>query len=119
MEPRTLFVDDHDLTDTRRVTRVIHPGRKHAGNPVLRAESHPQPSSFTDYIGFNTLGNFPELANPDVRMALCKAIDKETLIAQIYQGFGNPAWESTRSTVPWWSPNCRAMVPTRHLSTWK
>ncbi len=25
-------------------------------------------------------------------MALCKAIDKETLIAQIYQGFGNPAW---------------------------
>ncbi len=61
-------------------------------NPVLRAESHPQPSSFTDYIGFNTLGNFPELANPDVRMALCKAIDKETLIAQIYQGFGNPAW---------------------------
>lgn len=61
-------------------------------NPLLRAESHPQPSSSTDYIGFNTLGKFPELANPDVRMALSKALDKETLVAQIYQGFGNPAW---------------------------
>jgi oligopeptide transport system substrate-binding protein len=61
-------------------------------NPILRAESHPQPASNTDYIGFNTLGKFPELTNPDVRMALSKALDKETLAAQVFQGFGNPAW---------------------------
>jgi hypothetical protein len=39
MEPRTLFIDDQDLAGTHRVTRVIHPGRKHARNPVLRAEA--------------------------------------------------------------------------------
>jgi oligopeptide transport system substrate-binding protein len=62
-------------------------------NPVLRSESHPQPASYTDYLGFNTLsGKFPPLDNPDVRMALCKAIDKETLIAQVWQGMSNPAW---------------------------
>jgi oligopeptide transport system substrate-binding protein len=62
-------------------------------NPILRAESHPQPSSFTDYLGFNTLaGKFPPLDNPNVRLALCKAIDKEVLVAQIYSGFANPAW---------------------------
>lgn len=62
-------------------------------NPVLRSESHPQPASYTDYLGFNTLkGKFPPLDNPDVRMALCKAIDKENLIAQVWQGMSNPAW---------------------------
>ena len=62
-------------------------------NPILRAESHPQPSSYTDYIGFNTLkGKFPPLDDPNVRLALCKAIDKETLIAEIYRGFANPGW---------------------------
>ena len=30
--------------------------------------------------------------NPDVRLALCKAIDKENLINEIYQGFAYPAW---------------------------
>jgi oligopeptide transport system substrate-binding protein len=62
-------------------------------NPVLRAESHPQPATNTDYIGFNTLpGAFPPLDNPDVRMALCKAIDKETLVSQIFLGLSNPAY---------------------------
>jgi ABC-type transport system substrate-binding protein len=62
-------------------------------NPVLRAESHPQPSWNTDYMGFNTIPDaFKPLDNPDVRMALCKAIDKETLVSQIFLGFSNPAW---------------------------
>jgi ABC-type transport system substrate-binding protein len=62
-------------------------------NPVLRAESHPQPSTFTDYLGFNTMpGAYPPIDNPDVRLALCKAIDKETLVGEIYRGFANPAW---------------------------
>jgi oligopeptide transport system substrate-binding protein len=62
-------------------------------NPVLRSESHPQPSTNTDYIGFNTLpGKFAPLDNPDVRMALCKALDKETLVGQIFLGLSNPAW---------------------------
>lgn len=62
-------------------------------NPVLRAESHPQPSNYTDYLGFNTMpGAFPPLDNPDVRLALCKAIDKETLVGEIWRGFSNPAW---------------------------
>jgi len=62
-------------------------------NPILRTESHPQPPTNTDYIGFNTLpGKFPPLDNPDVRLALCKAIDKETLVSEIFQGFAEPAW---------------------------
>ena len=62
-------------------------------NPVLKTEQHPQPSSFTDYLGFNTLaGKFKPLDNPDVRMALCKAIDKEALIKEIYRGLADPAW---------------------------
>ena len=62
-------------------------------NPILRAESHPQPSTSTDYIGFNTLGGeFKPLDNPDVRMALSKAIDKEALMGEIGRGFANPAW---------------------------
>lgn len=60
-------------------------------NPALRAESHPQPPSYTDYLGFNTLGLYPELADKNVRIALCKAIDKSTLVSQIYQGFAHPA----------------------------
>lgn len=62
-------------------------------NPILRAESHPQPGKNTDYIGFNTLGGeFEPLNNKDVRLALCKAIDKETLVAEIGRGFASPAW---------------------------
>ncbi len=62
-------------------------------NPILRAESHPQPPPETHYIGFNTLGGeFAPLDNPDVRLALCKAIDKETLVNEIGRGFASPAW---------------------------
>ncbi len=62
-------------------------------NPVLRAESHPTPSTFTDYLGFNTMaGKQPPFDNPDVRLALCKAIDKEVLIGEIYRGFSNTGW---------------------------
>jgi len=61
-------------------------------NPYLRAESHPQPSTYTDYLGFNTLGLYAPLADKNVRLALCKAIDKATIVSQIYQGFAHPAW---------------------------
>jgi oligopeptide transport system substrate-binding protein len=62
-------------------------------NPILRAESHPQPSTSTDYIGFNTLGGeFQPLDNSDVRLALCKALDKETMVGEIGRGFASPAW---------------------------
>jgi ABC-type oligopeptide transport system substrate-binding subunit len=63
------------------------------GNPVLKSEQHPQPSSYTDYLGFNTLaGKFKPLDNPDVRMALSKAIDKEQLVKDIFRGLADPAW---------------------------
>jgi ABC-type transport system substrate-binding protein len=61
-------------------------------NPVLRAESHPQPSPVTWYIGFHTLGDFPPLADHKVRLALNKAIDKETIIGEVGRGFAYPAW---------------------------
>jgi ABC-type transport system substrate-binding protein len=62
-------------------------------NPILRSESYPQPASFTDYIGFNTLGGeFAPLDNKDVRLALCKAYDKETIVGEIGRGFATPAW---------------------------
>ena len=61
-------------------------------NPVLRAESHPQPSNVTWYIGFNTLGEFPPLADQKVRLALNKAIDKATIIGEVGRGFAYPAW---------------------------
>jgi ABC-type oligopeptide transport system substrate-binding subunit len=62
-------------------------------NPILKSESHPQPPGSTDYLGFNTLpGKFAPLDNPDVRMALSKAIDKETLVKEIFRGFAEPAW---------------------------
>src|SRR5262252_6141015 len=32
--------------------------------------------------------------------------------------FGRPACDNTRTTVSWCTRNCRAMVPTRHFSTW-
>jgi len=38
MKPRVLFVDDGDIASMRGVQRVIHPARKHAGNPVLVAD---------------------------------------------------------------------------------
>lgn len=38
MQPRTLFVDDHDIAQKRNVRRVIHPGRKRPEGPVLTAE---------------------------------------------------------------------------------
>jgi len=31
---------------------------------------------------------------------------------------GRPAWASTRITVPWFTCSWRAMVRTRHFSTW-
>jgi oligopeptide transport system substrate-binding protein len=61
-------------------------------NPVLRAESHPQPSPVTWYIGFHTMGEFPPLADQKVRLALNKAIDKETIIGEVGRGFAYPAW---------------------------
>ncbi len=61
-------------------------------NPVLRAESHPQPSPVTWYIGFHTMGDFPPLADHKVRLALNKAIDKETIIGEVGRGFAYPAW---------------------------
>ena len=61
-------------------------------NPVLRAESHPQPSPVTWYIGFHTSGEFPPLADQNVRLALNKAIDKETIIGEVGRGFAYPAW---------------------------
>ena len=61
-------------------------------NPVLRAESHPGVPTYTDYLGFNTLGKFEGLDNRDVRLALCKAVDKANLIGEIYRGFAHPAW---------------------------
>ncbi|CAN5525533.1 hypothetical protein BH10CHL1_BH10CHL1_23350 [soil metagenome] len=61
-------------------------------NPVLKAEQHPGVAGSTDYLGFNTTGKFKPLDDANVRLALCKAIDKEVLVKEIYQGFSNPAW---------------------------
>ncbi len=61
-------------------------------NPVLSGEMHKGIATSTDYIGFNTTGKFPGLDNPDVRLALCKAIDKDTLIQEIFQGFSYTGW---------------------------
>jgi ABC-type oligopeptide transport system substrate-binding subunit len=80
-------------------------------NPVLRAESHPQPPTGTDYIGFNTLGLYPELANRDVRLALCKAIDKADLVAQIFQGFAHPAWGILPPGFPNYNPELEQLDP--------
>ena len=38
MATRTLFVDDVEIASMRGVERVIHPARKHEGNPVLVAD---------------------------------------------------------------------------------
>ena len=35
MPPRTMFVDDHDVASSQGVKRVIQPGVKYQGNPVL------------------------------------------------------------------------------------
>lgn len=61
-------------------------------NPVLRAESHPSLPTNTDYMGFNTTGKFEALDNRDVRVALCKAIDKANLVGEIFQGFSYPTY---------------------------
>lgn len=61
-------------------------------NPILRSESHPQPSLVTWYIGFNTSGKFKPLDDINVRMALSKAIDKEKIIGEVGRGFAYPAW---------------------------
>jgi len=62
-------------------------------NAILKSEMHPQPPASTDYIGFNTLpGRAAPLDNPDVRLALSMAIDKEALVQQIFRGFAEPAW---------------------------
>lgn len=62
-------------------------------HPVLSTEQHPQPGSYTDYLGFNTLADkFKPLDNPDVRLALCMALDKKQLVSEIFRGFADPAW---------------------------
>jgi oligopeptide transport system substrate-binding protein len=80
-------------------------------NPVLRAESHPQPPTYTDYLGFNTLGDFAPLADPNVRLALCKAIDKATIVSQIYQGFAHPAWGILPVGFPNYNPELEQLDP--------
>ncbi len=72
-------------------------------NPKLRAESHPGMANSVNYLGFNTLGTFEPLANPDVRMAMCKAIDKATLVSEIYKGFSYAQY----GTIPEGFPNCQ------------
>ncbi|MEZ4833694.1 MAG: ABC transporter substrate-binding protein [Caldilineaceae bacterium] len=61
------------------------------GNPILKSESHPQPSLVTWYIGYHTLGDFPPLADQRVREALNKAVDKEKIIAEVGRGFAYAA----------------------------
>ncbi len=61
-------------------------------NPVLSAEMSKGIATSTDYLGFNTTGKFAGLDNPDVRLALCKAIDKDTLVQEIFQGFSYTGW---------------------------
>ncbi len=80
-------------------------------NPILRSESHPGLATSTDYLGFNTLGLYPELENADVRLALCKAIDKETLVSQIYQGFAHPAWGILPKGFPNYNPELKDLDP--------
>lgn len=62
------------------------------GNPVLKAEVAEGIATGTDYIGFNTTGAFAPLDNPDVRLALCKAIDKDTLVQEIFRGYAYTGW---------------------------
>ncbi len=61
-------------------------------NPILKEEAYPQPSGVTWYIGFNTSGDFKPLDDLNVRLALSKAVDKETIIAEVGRGFAYPAW---------------------------
>jgi oligopeptide transport system substrate-binding protein len=80
-------------------------------NPVLRSESHPNPPTYTDYFGFNLLqpklkdASGKEVDNPflkpEVRMAMCKAIDKDALVGQIYNGLAYPAY----GLIPYGFPN--------------
>ncbi len=80
-------------------------------NPLLRNESHPQPPTSTDYLGFNTLGSFPPLADKRVRLALCKAIDKATLVTQVFQGFAHPAWGILPKGFPNYNPDLKNLDP--------
>ena len=57
------------------------------GDPVLKAEAHPQPANVTWYLGFHTLGDFPELTDQRVRVALSKAIDKAKIVGEVGRGF--------------------------------
>lgn len=85
-------------------------------NPVLRAESHPEPPTYTDYFGFNLLQeklktvDGAEVDNPflkkEVRLALCKAIDKEALVGQIFNGLAYPAY----GILPFGFPNFNAAL---------
>jgi oligopeptide transport system substrate-binding protein len=61
-------------------------------NEVLKNEMVRGIAMSTDYIGFNTTGKFEGLDNPDVRLALCKAIDKDTLVQEIFRGFSYTGW---------------------------
>ena len=86
-------------------------------NPALRAETHPQPGTATWYIGFNNLK--PELETVDkktvpnpfldkrVRYAFAKAIDKETLTAELLRGFGNVAWGILPPGFPNYNPDLK------------
>jgi ABC-type oligopeptide transport system substrate-binding subunit len=61
-------------------------------NPVLRAESHPQFASVTWYVGFHTQGEYKELTDRKVRLALNKALDKTAIVGALGLGFAYPAW---------------------------
>lgn len=88
-------------------------------NPVLRAESHPQPPTYTDYFGFNllqptlTTADGKEVDNPflnkDVRLALCKAIDKDALVGEIFNGLAYPAYGILPNGFPNFNPELQGM----------
>lgn len=83
-------------------------------NPLLRAESHPRPPTFTDYLGFNTLGEFEPLADRNVRLAMCKAVDKATIVSQIYQGFAHTAWGVLPKGFPNYNPDLEQLDPNQY-----
>jgi len=86
-------------------------------NPALRAETHPLPGTATWYIGFNNLKAEVEttdkkmVANPfldqKVRYAFAKAIDKETLTAEVMRGFANVAWGILPNGFPNYNPELK------------
>ncbi len=88
-------------------------------NPVLRSESHPEPPTYTDYFGFNLVQpklktvDGQEVDNPflnkDVRLALCKAIDKDALVGEIFGGLAYPAYGILPNGFPNFNPELQNM----------